>query len=85
MILYNTTVRRAGHVARKAEGRGVYRVLVRKSEGRRLLGRPRRRWEDNIRMNLREVGFWCVDWMELVRCRDRWGALVNVAMNLRVP
>ena len=67
------------------EGRGVYRVLVGKPERRRLLGRPRRRWEDNIRMDLREVGCWCVDWMELAQYRDGWCALVSAVMNLRVP
>ena len=58
------------------EGRGVYRVLVGKPEGRRPLGRPRHRWEDNIRMDLWEVGCGCVDWMELAQDRDRWRALV---------
>jgi len=74
-----------GHVARIGEGRGVYRVLVGKPEGRRPLGRPRRRWEDNIRMDLREVEYGCVDWMELAQDRDRWCALVSAVMNLRVP
>jgi len=63
----------------------VYRVLVGKPEGKRPLGRPRRRWEDNIRMDLREVGCGSVDWMELVQGRDRWGALVSAVMNLRLP
>ena len=67
------------------EGRGVYRVLVGKPKGRKPLGRPRRRWEDNIRMDLREVGCGCVDWMELAQDRDRWRALVSGVMNLRVP
>jgi hypothetical protein len=67
------------------EGRGVYRVLVRKPDRRRPLGRPRRRWEDNIRMNLREVGCGCVDWMELAQDRDTWRALVTAVMNIRVP
>jgi hypothetical protein len=62
----------------------VYRVLVGKPEGRRPLGRPRRRWEDNIRMDLREVGCGCVDWADLARDRDRWHALVSAVMNLRV-
>ena len=56
-----------------------------KPEGRRPLGRPRRRWEDNIRMDLREVGYGCVDWMDLAQDRDRWRALVSAVMNLRVP
>jgi len=58
---------------------------VGKPEGRRPLGRPRRRWEDNIRMDLREVGCGCVDWMELAQDRDRWRLLVSAVMNLRVP
>ena len=74
-----------GHVARMGEGRGVYRVLVGKPEGRRPLGRPRRRWEDNIRMDLREVRCECVDWMELAQDRDRWRALVSAELNLWVP
>jgi len=67
-----------------AYGGGVYRVLVGKPERRRPLGRPRRRWGD-IRMDLREVGCGCVDWMELVQDRDRWRALMSAVMNLRVP
>ena len=78
-------MRWAGHVARMGEGRGVYRVLVGKPEGRRPLGRPRRKWEDNIRMDLREVGCGCADWMELAQDRDRWRALVSAVMSLRVP
>jgi hypothetical protein len=67
------------------KGRDAYRFLVEKPEGRRPLGIPRRRWEDNIRMDLREVGCGCVDWMELAQDRDRWRTLVNAVMNLRVP
>jgi hypothetical protein len=67
------------------EGRGVYRVLVGKHEGKRLLGRPRRRWEDNIRMDLQEVGCGCEDWIGLDQDRDRWRALVSAVRNLRVP
>jgi len=74
-----------GHVAHMGEGRGAYRVLVGNPEGRRPLGRPRRRWEDNIRMDLREVRCGCVDWMELAQDRDRWRALVSAVTNLRVP
>jgi len=74
----------AGHVARMAEGRGVHRVLVRKPEGKRPLGRPRRRWEDNIKTDLRVVGGGG-DWMELAQDKDRWRALVNTVMNFRVP
>jgi hypothetical protein len=72
-------------VARMGEGRGVYSVLVGKPEGRRPLGRPRRRWEDNIKMDLQEVGCARVDWIELAEDRDRWRALVGTVMNLRVP
>ena len=77
-------MRWAGHVARMGEGRGVHRVLVGKPEGKRPLRRPRRRWEDNIKMNLREVGGGG-DWMELTQDRDRWRTLVNTVMNFRVP
>ena len=78
-------MRWVGHVARMGEGRGVYRVLVEKPEGKRPLGRPRRRWEDTIKMDLQEVGGGCGYLMELVQERDRWRALVNTVMNLRVP
>jgi hypothetical protein len=74
----------AGHVARMGEGRNLYRVLVGKPEGRRPLGRPRRRWEDGIRMDLEEIGWGGVDWIHLAQDRDRWRALVNAVMNLRV-
>jgi hypothetical protein len=63
----------------------VYRVLVGKPEGRRPLGRPRRRWEDNVRMDLQEVGCGCEDWIGLAQDRDRWPTLVSVVRNLRVP
>ena len=71
-------------MARMGQGRGVYRVLVGKSEGKRPLGRPRRRWEDNIKLDLQEVGGGCGDWMELAQDRDSWRALVSKMMNLRV-
>ena len=74
-------MRWAGHVARMGEGRGVHRVLVVKPEGKR----PRCRWEDNIKMNLQEVGGDCEDWMELAQDRDRWRALVSTVMNLGIP
>ena len=72
-------------MARMGEGRGVHRVLVGKPEGKRPLGRPRRRWEDNIKMDLEEVGGCCEDWMELAQDRDRWRELMGTVMNLRVP
>jgi hypothetical protein len=67
------------------ERRGAYRALVGKPEGRKPLGRPRRRWEDNIKMDLREVGCGGMDWINLAQDRDRWRALMNAVMNLRVP
>ena len=75
----------AGHVARMGEERGVYRVLVGKPEGRRPLGRPRRRWVDKIRMDLQEVGYGYMDWIGLAQDRDSWRTLVSAVMNLRVP
>jgi len=76
-------MRWAGRVARMGEGRGVYRVLMGKPEGKRPLGRPRCRWEDNIKMDLQEVGCGGMDWIELAQDRDGWRALVNAVMNLR--
>jgi hypothetical protein len=78
-------MRWAGHVARKGEKRVVYRVLVGKPERKRPLGRPRRRWEDNIKMDLQEVRCGDMDWIELARDRDMWQALVNAVMKFRVP
>ena len=69
-------------MARMGQGRGVHRVLVGKPEGKRPLGRPRRRWGDNIKMDLQEVGGGCKDWMELAQDRVRWRALVSMVMNL---
>jgi hypothetical protein len=75
----------AGYVARIAEKRNAYRLLVGKPEGNRPVGRPRRRWVDNIRLNLGEAGWGDVGWIDLAQDRDRWRALVNSALNLRVP
>jgi len=84
-VIKSRKMRWAGHVARTGEKRGVYRVLVGKSEGKRPLGSPRRRWEDNIKMDLQEMGCEGMDWIELTQDRDRWRALMNAVMNLRVP
>jgi len=75
----------ASHVARMGERRGVYSILEGKPEGKRPLGRHRRRWEDNIKMDLQEVGFESMDWIELAQDRDRWRALMSAVLNLRVP
>jgi hypothetical protein len=77
-------MRWAGHVARMGEVRGAY-ILVRRSEGKRPLRRTRHRWEDNIKMDLGEIGFGDVDWIHLAQDRNTWRALVNTVMNLRVP
>jgi len=84
-VIKSRRIRWTGHVVRVGDGRGVYRVLVGKPEGKRPLGRPRRRWEDNIKMNLQEVGCGGMDWIELAQDRDRWRELVNAVMNLRLP
>jgi hypothetical protein len=78
-------MRWAGHVARMGEKRTAYRILVGKPEGRRPLGKLRRRWVDNIKMDLKEIGWDGVDWVALAQDRDHWRALVNTVMNLRVP
>ena len=78
-------MRWAGHVERKEEGRVVHKVLVAKPEGKRPLGRPRRRWEDNIRVDLRQVGRGDGDWIESAQDRDRWRGLVSMVMTFRVP
>jgi hypothetical protein len=78
-------MRWAGHVVRMGEERCAYNILVGKSEGRRPLGKPRRGWEDNIKMDLREIGFGDVDWIHLAQDRDRWRVLVNTVISLRVP
>jgi hypothetical protein len=84
-ITKSRRMRWAGHVARMGEKRYVYRLLVGKPEGKRPLGRPRRSWIDNVKMDLLEIGVSVVDWIGLAQDRCRWGALVNVVMNLRVP
>jgi len=84
-VIKSRRMRWAGHVACMGERRGVYRVLVGKPEGKRTLGRPRRRWEDNIKMDLHEVGCGGMDWIKLAQDRDRGRALVYAVMNLRVP
>ena len=84
-VIKSRRMRWAGHVARMGEERGAYRVLVGKSEGKRPRGGPRRRWVDNIRMDLQEVGCGYVDWIGLAQDRDRWRTLVSAVMNLGVP
>jgi len=84
-VIKSRRMRLAWHVARMGEERGVYRVLVGKPEGKRPLGRPRRRWVDNIRMDLQEVGCGNVDWIGLAQDRDEWRTLFSAVMTLRVP
>jgi hypothetical protein len=84
-VIKSRRIRRVGHVARMGEGRGFYRVLVGRPEGKRPLGRPRRRWQDNIKMDLREVGIDGANWIRLAQDRVQWRAFVNKVMNLRIP
>jgi hypothetical protein len=84
-VIKERRMRWVGNVARTGEVRAAYNILVGRPEGRRPLGRPRRRWEDNIKMDLREIGFGGVDWIHLARDGGTWWALVNTVMNLRVP
>jgi hypothetical protein len=75
----------AGHVARTGKGRSIYRVLIGRPEGKKSLGRPRRRWKDNIKMDLREIGIDGANWIQLAQDSVRWRDFVNTVMNLRVP
>ena len=84
-VIKSRRMRWAGHVAHMGEERGVYRFLVGKPEGKRPPGRPRRRWVDNIRTDLQEVGCGYMDWIGLAQGRDRWLTLVSAVMNFRVP
>jgi hypothetical protein len=84
-VIKSRRMRWAGHVARMAEGRDVYRVSVGRPQGKRPLGRPRRRWEDNIKMDLMEIGIDEANWIRLAQDRVQWRDFVNTAMNLRVP
>jgi hypothetical protein len=84
-MINSRRMRWAGHVARMGEKRNAYMILVGNTEGKRSLGRTKRRWVDNVQMDLREVG-WCgMDWIDLVQDRDQWRAVVNTVMNFRVP
>jgi len=84
-VIKSRRMRLVGHVERMGERRSIYSVLVGKPEGKRPLGRPRRRWEDNIKMDLWEVGCEGMDWIDMAQDRDTWRALVNAVMNLRDP
>ena len=83
-VIKTRRTRWAGHVARMEDRRGVYRFLVEKPEGKSPLGRPRCRWEDNIKIDLQKVGCGGMEWIDLAQDRDRWRALVNAVMNFRV-
>jgi hypothetical protein len=85
IVIKSRRMRWAEHVARMGETRNAYRILVGKPEGKRPLGRPRRRGVDNIKMDLREIEWDGMDWIELAQDRDQWSSLVNTVMNLRVP
>jgi hypothetical protein len=84
-VIKSRRMRWAGHVACVGEGRGAYRVLVGRPQGKRPLGRPRRRWEDNIKMDLGEIGIYGANWIRLAQDRVQWRAFVNTVTNLRVP
>jgi hypothetical protein len=84
-MIKSRRMRWTGHVASMGEKRNAYRILVGKPEGKRPLGRPGHRWEDNIRMDLIEIGCGSMDWIDLVQDREQWMVLVNTVMNIRVP
>jgi hypothetical protein len=84
-MIKSRRMRWAGHTARIGENRNAYRMLFGNPEGKRPLGRPKRRWVDNIKMHLRELRSDGMDWIDLAKDRDQWKALVNAVMNLRVP
>jgi hypothetical protein len=84
-VIKSRKMKWVGHVAHMGEGRGVYMVLVRRPEGKRPLGRPRRKWEDNIELDLREIGIDGANWIQLAQERVQWRACVSTVMNLRVP
>ena len=84
-VIKSRRLRRAGHVVRMEEGRSAFKILTGKPTGKRPLGRPRRRWEDNIRMDLEDKGINAGNWVDSVQYRNYWRALVNAALNLRVP
>jgi hypothetical protein len=84
-MIKSRRMRWAGHVARMGQTRNAYRIVVGKPEGKRPLGRPKRRWVDNIKIDLREIGWDDMDWFDLAHDKDQWRALVNMVMNLRVP
>jgi hypothetical protein len=84
-VIKSRRMRWAGHMECRGERRGVYRVLVGRPEGKRPLERPRRRWEDNIKMGLRELGFYGANWIQLAQDRVQWRDFLNTVMNLRVP
>jgi hypothetical protein len=84
-MMMSRRMRRTGHAAQTGEKRNAYRILVGKLEGKRPLGRPRSRWVNNIKMDLRQIGWDDMDWIDLAQDRDQWRALVNTVMNLWVP
>jgi hypothetical protein len=85
MMIKSRRMRWAGHAARMGENRNAYRILMGMPEGKRPLGRSRRRWVNNIKMDLRGTGWDGMDWIDLAQNRDQWRALVNAVMNFRVP